>query len=108
MEFKTTFSQLIYRIEPKPGGGFIGSAKDPAAPAIEGATREEVQQKIQQRIGEVLGARFPDLSLPPLVGRSSIRAPPISCRLQRLQVFHQVTGAFSSSKSLALLANSMR
>ena len=61
MELKTVLSQFIYRIEAKPGGGFIATCKDPAAPAIEGATREEVQQKIQENIAANLGTQFPAL-----------------------------------------------
>ena len=61
MEFKTVLSRFIYRIEAKPGGGFIATCKDPTAPAIEGATREEVQQKIQESIAENLATQFPAL-----------------------------------------------
>src|SRR5215470_12855933 len=61
MDFKRALSQFIYRIEPKPGGGFIATCKDPSAPAIEGSTREEVQQKIQESIAANLGAQFPAL-----------------------------------------------
>ena len=61
MEFKTVLSKFIYRIEAKPGGGFIATCKDPAAPAIEGATREEVQQKIQENIAANLATQFPAL-----------------------------------------------
>ena len=61
MEFKTVLSKFIYRIEAKPGGGFIATCKDPAAPAIEGATREEVQQKIQETIAANLATQFPAL-----------------------------------------------
>jgi len=59
MEFSSTLRRFIYRIEPKPGGGFMATSKDSALPAIEGATREEVQQKIQERITAELGAQFP-------------------------------------------------
>jgi hypothetical protein len=61
MEFKTVLSRFIYRIEAKPGGGFIATCKDPTAPAIEGATRQEVQQKIQENIAANLAAQFPAL-----------------------------------------------
>ena len=61
MELKTVLSKFIYRIEAKPGGGFIATCKDPAAPAIEGATREEVQQKIQENIAANLATQFPAL-----------------------------------------------
>src|SRR5947207_8893166 len=61
MDFKTVLSRFVYRIEPKPGGGFIATCKDPSAPAIEGATREEVQKKIQETISTSLATQFPDL-----------------------------------------------
>lgn len=61
MELKSIFSKFIYRIEPKPGGGFIATCKDSTAPAIEGATRQEVQRKIQESIAANLGTQFPAL-----------------------------------------------
>ncbi len=65
MEIKHTFfSKLLYSIEPKPEGGFIACSKDPNAPPIEGATREEIDQKIQASIGADLAAQFPGLKLP--------------------------------------------
>ena len=51
------FSRTIYRIEPKPEGGFIAHCDDPAVPAIEGATKEEVQQQIMARLKETVGER---------------------------------------------------
>ena len=62
MEFKQIVSQFVYRIEPKPGGGFIATCKDPGAPNIEGATRDEVQQKIQESIQAKLSQQFPSLA----------------------------------------------
>jgi len=65
MEIKHTFfSKLLYSIEPKPEGGFIARSKDPNAPPIEGATREEIDQKIQASISADLAAQFPGLKLP--------------------------------------------
>src|SRR5438876_5298473 len=61
MEFENVLSKFIYRIEPKTGGGFIATCKDPTAPAIEGATRQEAQRKVQESIAANLGARFPAL-----------------------------------------------
>jgi hypothetical protein len=61
MELKSILSKFIYRIEPKPGGGFIATCKDPTVPAIEGATRQEVQRKIQESIAANLGTQFPAL-----------------------------------------------
>jgi hypothetical protein len=62
MSFQQIFSQFVYRIEPKPGGGFIATCKDPAVPAIEGATRSEVEQKIRDAISSTLGSQFPALA----------------------------------------------
>ena len=64
MEIKNTTTNFIYWIEPKPEGGFIarpsGATPDGAAmEAIEGATREEVQQKIQAKLTELIEQQFP-------------------------------------------------
>jgi hypothetical protein len=65
MEIKHTFfSKLLYSIQPKPEGGFIARSKDPNAPPIEGATREEIDQKIQASITADLAAQSPGLKLP--------------------------------------------
>jgi hypothetical protein len=61
MEFKHVVHKFLYRIETKPGGGFIAYSKDPSLPPIEGATRTEVEQKIQESIGADLGSQFPEL-----------------------------------------------
>ena len=42
MDLKCLITHFTYRIEPKPGGGFIAHATDPAAPPLEAATREEL------------------------------------------------------------------
>jgi hypothetical protein len=64
MELKRLMTQFIYRIEPKPGGGFIAHASDPTVPPLEAPTREELQQKIQANIASGLAAEFPGLKLP--------------------------------------------
>lgn len=64
MELKRLITQFTYRIEPKAEGGFIAHASDPAVPAIEAATREELQQKIQAKIASGLATEFPGLKLP--------------------------------------------
>jgi hypothetical protein len=53
------FSKFLYRIEPKPEGGFIARCKDPNIPPIEGATRDEIDQKIQASIGADLDRPIP-------------------------------------------------
>ena len=64
MELKKLLSQFVYRIEPKPEGGFIARPSDPGAPVLEAPTREELQGKIQASIATSLGAQFPGLNLP--------------------------------------------
>jgi predicted RNase H-like HicB family nuclease len=56
-EIKT--STFSYRIEPKLEGGFVAKPDEPGLPNIEGATREEVQQKIQSAITEMIGNQVP-------------------------------------------------
>lgn len=64
MELKKLLTQFIYRIEPKPDGGFIARPSDPSAPPLEAPTREELQRKIQANIASALSAEFPGLKLP--------------------------------------------
>jgi hypothetical protein len=64
MEIKRLAAKYVYRIEPKPEGGFIARASDPNVPPIEAATREELQQKIQSTVLAGLGRDFPGLKLP--------------------------------------------
>jgi hypothetical protein len=64
MELKRLISHFTYRIEPKPEGGFIAHASDPAVPPLEAATRQELQQKIQANIAAALASEFPGLKLP--------------------------------------------
>ena len=63
MEIKHLVAKYIYRIEPKPEGGFIARASDANVPSLEAATREELQQKIQSTILAGLGTDFPGLKL---------------------------------------------
>jgi hypothetical protein len=65
MEIKRLVSKYVYRIEPKPDGGFIAHASDPGVPTLEAPTRAELQQKIQSTILAGLSADFPGLKLPP-------------------------------------------
>jgi len=64
MELKQLISHFTYRIEPKPGGGFIAHSSDPTVTPLEAPTREELQQKIQENIRASLSAQFPGLKLP--------------------------------------------
>ncbi len=63
MELKRLVQQCVYRIEPKPEGGFIARASDPNVPALEAATREELQQQIQAKLVAALGETFPGFQL---------------------------------------------
>jgi hypothetical protein len=63
MEIKRLVSKYVYRIEPKPEGGFIARPSDANVPPLEAATREELQQKIQSTILAGLGTDFPGLKL---------------------------------------------
>jgi hypothetical protein len=71
MELKTVINKFLYRIETKPGGGFIATCKDSSLPPIEGATRTEVEQKIQESISTGLAAQFP--SLKPLFDSKEVK-----------------------------------
>lgn len=64
MEIKRLITKCAYRIEPKPGGGFVARTTDPAVPPLEAPTREELQQKIQENIRTALTSEFPGLKLP--------------------------------------------
>ena len=64
---ETSVTKFVYRIEPNPAGGFIARPSDPSLEPIEGATREEVQQKIQAKITEMIQSQLPtELKLGPL------------------------------------------
>ena len=64
MEIKKLLTQFVYRIEPKPEGGFIARPSDPSAPALEAPTREELQCKIRANIASAISTEFPGLKLP--------------------------------------------
>jgi hypothetical protein len=64
MELQRLISHFTYRIEPKPGGGFMAHPSDPSVAPIEAPTREELQKKIQENILAGLSAQFPGLKLP--------------------------------------------
>lgn len=50
---------ISYHIEAKPDGGFVGYPSDSALGIVEGATREEIQQKIEGVLAELLRERGP-------------------------------------------------
>jgi len=59
MTTKTTTARFSYHIQAKPEGGFVATPADPAMETLEGSTREEVEQKIQAKISEMIGAQIP-------------------------------------------------
>ena len=61
MDIKNLKTEVTYRIEPKPGGGFIARATDPSVPSFEAATREELQEKIRVEALDKLAAEIPAL-----------------------------------------------
>lgn len=61
MDLKRLITHFTYRIEAKPGGGFIAHASDPNLPPLEAPTRWELDEKIRQNISDALVAEFPQL-----------------------------------------------
>ena len=60
MEIKKTTS-YSYRIEPKPGGGFVAHPSDSSMETLEAATKEEILQRIQERIDAKVAKQFPGI-----------------------------------------------
>jgi len=62
VETHKTTTHFSYCIEPKPEGGFIARSDDPGMEPLEGATKEELMQKIQAKAmasaGVNLGSGF--------------------------------------------------
>jgi hypothetical protein len=58
MELKKTTS-FSYHIEQKPGGGFIARPDDPQMETLEGATEQEVEQKIGAKMIGTIGEQMP-------------------------------------------------
>ncbi len=63
MEIKRTISRVIYRIEPKPEGGFIARCDDPTVPPLEAASRFELEQQIQDKISSEVESQIPGLKI---------------------------------------------
>ena len=64
MEIKRTISRIAYRIEEKPEGGFIARCSDPNMPALEAASRFELEQQIKTKITAEMESLFPGLKIP--------------------------------------------
>jgi hypothetical protein len=58
METKKITS-FTYHIEQKPGGGFIARSDDPQMETLEGATEQEVEQKIGAKVTGVISQQMP-------------------------------------------------
>jgi hypothetical protein len=58
----STSSQISYRVEQKSGGGFVAHSSDPKLEMLEGATREEVAQKMKDSITALLGQQHPQIA----------------------------------------------
>jgi len=63
MEIKRTISRVIYRIDPKPEGGFIARCDDPTVPALEAASRFELEQQIRDKITSEVESQIPGLKI---------------------------------------------
>ena len=63
MEIKRTISRIIYRIEPKPEGGFIARCGDPNVPPLEADTRFELEQQIKDKITSEVESQIPGLKI---------------------------------------------
>jgi hypothetical protein len=63
MDLKRLISYVSYRIEEKPGGGFIARPYDSDSAPLEAPTRFELNKLIQARNAEVLAREFPDFKL---------------------------------------------
>jgi hypothetical protein len=63
MEIKRTISRVIYRIEPKPEGGFIARCDDSTVPPLEAASRFELEQQIRDKITSEVESQIPGLQI---------------------------------------------
>lgn len=68
METKDAITKFRYRIEPKPGGGFTARAEEGPAETIEGATQEELQQKLNDKFTGLVGEMLHSDKLTEMVG----------------------------------------
>jgi hypothetical protein len=68
MDMKAATTKFRYRIEPKPGGGFIARAEEGPAETLEGATQEELQQKLNDKFTGLVGGMLHSDKLTEMVG----------------------------------------
>ena len=67
MDTKAATTKFRYRIEPKPGGGFIARAEE-GSENLEGATQEELQQKLHDKFSGLVGEVLHNNQLTDMVG----------------------------------------
>lgn len=61
-------TKFRYRIEPKPGGGFVARAEEGSGETLEGATQEELRQKIDDKLTALVGEMLHNDNLTQVVG----------------------------------------
>jgi hypothetical protein len=73
MEISHSEYKFSFHIEPKPEGGFIARPSDPSAQPIEGATREEVEEKVRTKITQIVGAQLPGFTAMLNIGGADVK-----------------------------------
>ena len=58
MEIKNTTTKFTYKIEERPGGGYVARPGEPGMEVIEGETREEVMKKLEDKMTSMLGTNL--------------------------------------------------
>jgi|SRR5215469_2193356 len=100
MDTKTITTKFRYRIEPKPEGGFIARAEEGSAETLEGATREEVQQKIDDKLTVLVGEMLHNDKLTQMVGEmlhDHKNVDGTEFKLGRAQIWMNVTSKSSTN-----------
>lgn len=69
MDIKHLKTQVTYKIEPNPAGGFIARSTDPSVAPIEAPTVEELQTKIQATLMGSIGTLLPGANLPIMLAK---------------------------------------
>ena len=59
MDSRTTNLKLKYRIEERPGIGWVAISDDPASETIEAATKVELFEKLREKTAALLGSQLP-------------------------------------------------
>jgi hypothetical protein len=74
MDINKKTVNFSYRIEAKPGGGFVAHTSDPTMETMEAATKEELEQRMQSKIRELFGdiGSLGGIDLKKLLGSVSI------------------------------------